>query len=390
MKKLSAFIPVHLWTIFLFVSVSCAQEFKIIRDGVEYAEMTRGAKEEPVHINLLRLDLTKVRLDVARAMDAAIGLEKTSSIAARHGAIAAINAGFFRLDNSIFRGDAAGILKVDGKILSESYNNRIALFISNKPSRTEVDFFHLTTRHELLYKNKSCGSVVTGINRQRIENDFVLYTPEFHRTTLTNRDGLEIVFRNRKVTQIIDGKGSAVIPPDGFVLSASGKYREQVKSCKIGTKIRELRFTNYDADDSSTRLSGARFPEIKAFTDSEDIVGGVPQLIKNGKIEITWEQEKSSKAFVETRHPRTAVAKLKDGKFLMVTIDGRQAGYSVGMNLNELAAFLLELGALDAMNLDGGGSTTMFLEGKVVNKPSDKEGERSVSDAILVFPRKKM
>lgn len=74
---------------------------------------------------------------------------------------------------------------------------------------------------------------------------------------------------------------------------------------------------------------------------------------------------------------------------MLVTVDGRQAGYSVGMSLNELAAFLLELGAADAVNLDGGGSTTMFLDGKVVNKPSDKEGERSVSDAILVFPRKR-
>ncbi len=120
----------------------------------------------------------------------------------------------------------------------------------------------------------------------------------------------------------------------------------------------------------------------------EDIVGGVPQLIKNGVIEITWEQEKSSKSFVETRHPRTAVAKLKDGKFLMVTVDGRQKE-SVGMNLNELTALLIELGATDAMNLDGGGSTTMFLNGKIVNTPSDKEGERKVGDAILVFPRKK-
>jgi exopolysaccharide biosynthesis protein len=57
--------------------------------------------------------------------------------------------------------------------------------------------------------------------------------------------------------------------------------------------------------------------------------------------------------------------------------------------LEDLAKLLLELGATDAMNLDGGGSSTMFLDGRVVNKPSDKEGERRVSDAILVFPRKK-
>jgi exopolysaccharide biosynthesis protein len=148
-----------------------------------------------------------------------------------------------------------------------------------------------------------------------------------------------------------------------------------------------LDFSDYDKRDSSRRR--VEIPTFEIFPTAEDIVGGFPQLIKNGRIEITWQQEKSSKEFVETRHPRTAVAKLKDGKFLMVTVDGRQAGYSVGMNLNELAAFLLELGATDAMNLDGGGSTTMFLDGKIVNKPSDKEGERSVSDALLVFPRKK-
>jgi len=120
----------------------------------------------------------------------------------------------------------------------------------------------------------------------------------------------------------------------------------------------------------------------------EDAVAGVPQLIKNCKIDITWEQEKTTKAFVETRHPRTAVAKLKDGKFLMITVDGRSES-SGGIGLQDLAEYLLSLGATDAMNLDGGGSTTMFLDGKVVNHPSDKEGERKVGDAILVNLRKK-
>ena len=73
----------------------------------------------------------------------------------------------------------------------------------------------------------------------------------------------------------------------------------------------------------------------------------------------------------------------------MVTVDGRQPGVSVGMTLQELAEYLLSLGATDAMNLDGGGSTTMFLDGRVVNTPSDKEGERKVSDAILVTLRNK-
>jgi exopolysaccharide biosynthesis protein len=71
----------------------------------------------------------------------------------------------------------------------------------------------------------------------------------------------------------------------------------------------------------------------------------------------------------------------------MITVDGRSEA-SAGIGLEDLARLLLEFGAVDAMNLDGGGSTTMFLDGKVVNKPSDKEGERPVSDAILVTLRK--
>ena len=80
---------------------------------------------------------------------------------------------------------------------------------------------------------------------------------------------------------------------------------------------------------------------------------------------------------------------MKDGKFLMMTVDGRQPGVSVGMSLKELAEYLFSLGAVDAMNLDGGGSTTMFLDGKVVNKPSDPNGERKIGDAIVVTLRNK-
>ena len=72
----------------------------------------------------------------------------------------------------------------------------------------------------------------------------------------------------------------------------------------------------------------------------------------------------------------------------MVTVDGRSEE-SGGIGLEDLAKILLELGATDAMNLDGGGSSTMFLDGKVVNNPSDKEGERRVGDAIPVSLRKK-
>jgi hypothetical protein len=226
---------------------------------------------------------------------------------------------------------------------------------------------------------------LSGINRQRKENELIEFNSYFHRTTLTDNDGLEIVVRNERITEIRDRKGNSVIPENGYVISASGKLREQILPlAKIGAKVKLSTGTRFEIKNSFPNDDSSR--TTSAFSTAEDIVSGVPQLIKNGAIDITWQQEKSSKAFVETRHPRTAVAKLKDGKFLMVTVDGRTAE-SAGISLPDLAAFLLEMGAIDAMNLDGGGSTTMFLDGKIVNKPSDKEGERRVGDAILVTLR---
>jgi len=376
MKKILAFIGINYCFVFLAGSIS-AQDFRAIQDGIEHAALTRKIKDEPVVINLLRLDLSKVRLDVVHAMDAAIGTETTSSMATRHGALAAINAGFFRLDKSIFQGDNVSLLMINGNLLSENSNNRTSLFIINEEALTSTNIEKANPIVRLT--SKKFNEIVSGINRERKSDELILYTPEFNSTTLTDRNGIEAVIVKGKVIQILENKSSNRIPADGFILSATGKFSDKLKSLKIGSKIK-------------TQLSFARpIEDSKSFDipKLEDIVSGVPQLIKNGKIEITWEQEKSSKAFVETRHPRTAVAKLKDGKFLMVTVDGRQPNVSVGMNLNELAALLLELGATDAMNLDGGGSTTMFLNGKIVNNPSDKEGERKVSDAILVFPRKK-
>lgn len=394
MKKLNL-LSFTLCVLCAFVVDLPAQDFKPVHPGVEYAHVDTKIGSDPLKINLLRLDLTKVRLDVHHAFDKAIGLETTSSIAKRHGAAAAINAGFFRLDKSEFAGDAAGLLKIDKKILSESTNHRATLLINNHSKVTEVRMSNLTTNLLLLMRPPRTDRkrmvvktlmrwVPTGINRERKADDLIIFTPEFGGRTLTITSGLEITVSRDKVIGISASNNSA-IPADGFVLSASGSYVDQVKGIIRGDGIIFLhRETDGQAD--SSRVSSADIPPKEI---DEDITNGVPQLIKNGKIDITWEQEKASKSFAETRHPRTAVAKLKDGKFLMMTVDGRQPGISVGMNLQELAEYLLSLGAVDAMNLDGGGSTTMFLDGKVVNTPSDKEGERKVGDAILVTLRKK-
>jgi exopolysaccharide biosynthesis protein len=352
---------------------SHAQDYKAVRDGIEYAEVEREFSGKPVNINLLRLDLKKVRLDVQRANDRAIGTETTSSIAKRHRAVAAINAGFFRLDTSPFLGDPVGLLMIDGDLISEPVNERIQLIINNRPAQTDV-FMARSTISQSLRIGKDTVKVA-GINRERKADDLVIYTPPFGKTTLTGNNGIEIVIVKGNIYSISLDVGNSVIPDNRYVISASGSMRDVL--APIARKEAAVTLIS-DWENMPSVLLKDR--------DKLDVVTGVPQLIRNGKIDITWELEKTTKSFVETRHPRTAVAKLKNGRFLLLTADGRSET-SAGLDLYDLAAYLLELGATDAMNLDGGGSTTMFLDGKVVNRPSDASGERKVSDVLVVTPR---
>jgi exopolysaccharide biosynthesis protein len=134
-------------------------------------------------------------------------------------------------------------------------------------------------------------------------------------------------------------------------------------------------------------LSPVETEQADSWRKATSVIGGGPQLIKAGRVEITNTAENILPSFVSDTHPRTAFAKLKSGQILLVTVDGREPGESVGMSLTMLADLLLEFGAVEAINLDGGGSTTMVIRNKLVNKPSDATGERPVSDAILIYPR---
>jgi hypothetical protein len=116
-----------------------------------------------------------------------------------------------------------------------------------------------------------------------------------------------------------------------------------------------------------------------------EAIGGLPRLVRDGRISIENQTEGGSDSFTNTRHPRTALGFNADtSRFYFVTVDGRQPGYSEGMALPELAGFMRELGCVQALNLDGGGSTTMVVRGLVMNRPSDAAGERTVANALLL------
>jgi exopolysaccharide biosynthesis protein len=91
--------------------------------------------------------------------------------------------------------------------------------------------------------------------------------------------------------------------------------------------------------------------------------------------------------FTDVRHPRTMIGIDRQGRVWLVAIDGRQPAHSIGMTFADLQALCKRLDLVNALNLDGGGSTTMVVGGVVVNKPSDAAGPRAVSDAIVVKTR---
>jgi hypothetical protein len=303
-----------------------------------------------------------------------VGLETVSSLAARYRAPAATNGGYFRIAGT-YRGEPIGLLVLDRMLISEPHSERADFGLIDSGDKTDVIFGHLRFTGEI-----SVGSLkhaVLGLNRPLSPDELIVFTPRFHRTTLTNPDGIEVVVRKNRVATVSDLKGSSEIPSDGYVISAVGSAREWVKThVRKGARI-----------SFSWRLNAIEPGDNADWMRAYSMLGGGPQLIKSGKIAITDKQEKMTPGFATDRHPRTAIAKLESGKLLLVTVDGRQPGISAGMTLEMLAEGLLEFGAVDAMNLDGGGSTTMVIHNKIVNRPSDQTGERPVSDAILVFPK---
>jgi exopolysaccharide biosynthesis protein len=357
-------------------------KFQEVSPGIEHGQISAGyaSKDEqtgPWFINVLRIDLKQATLKIVHALDEGVGLETVSSISTRYQAMAATNGGYFRTTGT-YRGESTGLLLLDRKLLSESNNDRVGVGLIRTGNSTEVVFGHLRFAGELVVNQSR--HTVQGLNRPLSTDELIVFTPEFHRTTLTSPDGIEVIVQRNRILSISDQKGSSAIPLDGFVISAVGKARQWVKAnLRKGSKV-TFSWTLLPLDPNLEN-------DHETWRRAYSIVGAGPQLIKAGKVEITDKQEKMGPTFRRDRHPRTAIGRLASGRLVLVTVDGRQTGVSAGMSLDMLADLLLELGTVEAINLDGGGSTTMVVRNRLVNRPSDQTGERPVSDAILVFSK---
>jgi hypothetical protein len=353
---------------------------EILAPGIEHIEIRRGdfsAGRETNRwvINILTLDPRRARIVSALAMDEVVGAEMTSSIAGRHGALAAVNGGYFQTAG-IVRGEPTGIYVLGDKVLSEPSRPRTELAITNAGGVAKLTIAQVDVEPAVVASNHE-SHPVNGINRARGEDELIVFTPEFHRTTLTSPGGIEISVRNGRVAAVAEDAGSQPIPADGYILSASGKARAWAVA--------------YLRPDVRVALDEKLVSSPPLPFQAEAILGGGPHLLKDGRTLGAAEADTegfSGPDFTFKRHPRTATGTRPDGTIILVTVDGRQPKISVGMTVEELAALMLELGCVDAINLDGGGSTTMVVRGRVVNSPSDAAGERPVSDALLVFERK--
>ncbi len=122
----------------------------------------------------------------------------------------------------------------------------------------------------------------------------------------------------------------------------------------------------------------------------QSAIAGGPTLIQNGNIAVSNNDERMfiGKA-IDDKHPRTAMGYTADGKLIILVVQGRMPGVAEGASLTQLAKLLLDLGCVEALNLDGGGSSCMLVNGKETIKPSDKEGQRAVPGVFIIQQKNK-
>jgi hypothetical protein len=204
-----------------------------------------------------------------------------------------------------------------------------------------------------------------------------VYTPAWGPATPATAGSVELVLRSFPVTtpnvevsgpvSAIAGGGGTPIPADGAVLVARGAAAtNRVRAeAPLGTTV---------------RIRLVLQPDWAGVTDA---IGGGPVLVRSGKAVFN-----ANEAFVPSQlalpEPRTAVGQLADGRIVLVVVDGRRPGYSTGMTNFELALALVRIGAVSGAALDGGGSSVMAFDGRLLSRPSDTSGERAVSEALLV------
>lgn len=314
-----------------------------IDNGLKHIKLTKYYQGKPVRLNIIETDLNinpELKIAPVIASDTLPNKASIRSMAQKSNSLVAVNGAFFKPQT----GCPLGTLMIDGKIYTGPIYDRVAMgFFKDgyAMDRVKLDAF---------IQKGSDKIKIDNINQPRmLSTNIIVYTPEWGTyTPISPKYGTQIVVENNKITSITQARN--VIPQNGYVLVGPAS---KLGVMNIGDKL---------------TLNVKTLPE---WENVVHIISGGPYLVKDGEIFVDMTAQKL--ACIGGRNPRTAIGYTKDNHIIIITADGRE-GSSIGMTLNELARLMQSLGCVNAMNLDGGGSTVMYVNGNIVNKPPVKGG----------------
>ena len=335
--------------------------------------------------------------------------QPTSAIARHEGAFLAINGGFFAMkpDEGVV-GVSAGISVMDGRIVSGPISRRPYLLLGDG-APVSAAVVSRPARSLALAWSDGSQTVVTGVNRRAgyargcgVGDQEPAGEP-VQDATCAVPDDLVAVTADAGFQSGAAAAVTFVLHPDGKVdLGATGD-RKEVLLVATGRVVGTLRDKVGAGLRARLDLSYAALAE-QAPANHVFAVNGAPTLLRNGAavreendegwgtVGVSRERANFVHHWVVLRNPRTAVGVAADGTIWFVVADGHENAVdksrgdnkSAGVSIEELRGVMRHLGVRDAINLDGGGSSTLVIDGKVVSHPSDAAGERAIGDAIVL------
>lgn len=340
--------------------INIVKQSKTLAKGVTYSYLQDEMNGRQIQAYLVELAPTaNYMLLPFSAAGTYNGRGLVSQQAAARKMLAAVNASYFDTD-----GWVVGTIKNQGLMMALDEQPRSGIAIADGAAEVLADIGYagvvrLPNGKELHIK---------GMNRARIADDLVLYNSFYAPTTKTNSFGREVKLTNNRVTAVSTA-GNMPITPGSVILSGHGVNAAALASLRVGDKVEFKESLGSAAADAAST-----------------VVSGGPLLVERGRANVRVQEEKIAPDIAKGRAPRTAVGVKKDGTVLLLVVDGRNNN-SAGLTLQELATYMLRLGARDAVNFDGGGSSVMAINGQVVNKPSDGK-ERKVSIGLGLFTKR--
>jgi exopolysaccharide biosynthesis protein len=313
--------------------------------GLLWQQKWQALGSDRFPVSLLELDPKQVQLrPILGQSDTVVGSHPIGKIATSNRAAAAINGGYFNRNNR----QPLGALKINGKWLSSPILGRSALGWQEKSGWQIARLAYAEN-----IKN-SQGQQVTNslLNSGYSQNGVARYTPAWGKAyqTMSNNE-LVITIQNNQVTQITPraaaGSATIPIPSNGYLLVGRGSGN--LDNWAVGSKV---------------SIASASNPTT--FDRYAQVLGAGPWLIHNRQVVLDAPAEKFSGSFGTQSAARSAIAFNAQGKILIVAVHSRAGGK--GATLGELTQLLQQMGAVNALNLDGGSSTSMILGGQMIDR----------------------